>query len=185
MTETILILPGWHGSGDAHWQRWLVTELPGAKVVEQADWAHPDLDAWLRNLEGAIRDASGPVILIAHSLGVILAAHHAARHGGELVAGALLVAPGDADVHAATEPDIAGFAPVPRHRLPYPSILVASRNDPYMDFGRSAALARDLGSDFVDLGDAGHVNVASGYGPWLRALDLLAELRATISQPAH
>ncbi len=185
MTQTILILPGWHGSGAEHWQRWLAAELPEAKVVEQENWAHPDLDAWLANLEAAIRDASGPVILVAHSLGVILAAHHAARHGGERIAGALLVAPGDADVHAATEPDIAGFAPVPRHRLPYPSVLVASRNDPHMDFDRSEALARDLGSDFVDLGEAGHVNVASGYGPWPRALDLLAGLRAALSPPAR
>ncbi|ODT16872.1 MAG: hypothetical protein ABS35_27130 [Kaistia sp. SCN 65-12] len=185
MTETILILPGWHGSGPDHWQRWLAAQLPTAKVVEQENWAHPDLDAWLANLEAAIRATSSPVILVAHSLGVILAAHHAARHGGERIAGALLVAPGDADVHAATEPDIAGFAPVPRSRLPYPSTLVASRNDPHMNFDRSEGLARDLGSDFVDLGDAGHVNVASGYGPWPRALDLLAELRTTISLTAR
>lgn len=185
MTETILILPGWHGSGPEHWQRHLASRTSNAIVVEQEDWAHPDLDAWLARLEAAITAAPAPVLLVAHSLGVILVAHHAARHGGRGIAGALLVAPGDADVHAATEPDIAGFAPVPRSRLPYPSILVASRNDPHMDFDRSEGLARDLGSAFVDLGEAGHINVASGFGPWPAADDLLAQLRATLSIPAR
>ncbi len=176
MSQSVLILPGWHGSGPEHWQRWLVGEVPNARVVEQQDWAHPDRDAWLAALDAAIAETPGEIVLVGHSLGTILIPHHAARGDSSRIVGALLIAPGDADLNAATEPDLVTFAPVPRTKLPYPSILVGSRTDPHMAFDRTRQLAADLGSEFIDVGDAGHVNVASGYGPFPLALDLLARL---------
>lgn len=178
-----LILPGWHGSGPGHWQRrWAETD-PDASIVEQADWAYPDLEAWLGRLRSAVTAADAPVLLIAHSLGVILAAHYVARFSGGGIAAALLVAPGDVDVLAATEPDIAGFAPLPRARLPFPSVLVASRNDPHIEYHRAVAMAADFGARLFDIGEAGHVNLASGYGEWPIGFDLARELEGAARVP--
>ncbi|NKC50642.1 hypothetical protein HED63_07530 [Ochrobactrum cytisi] len=44
------------------------------------------------------------------------------------------------------------FAPLPRHELGFPSIVVASRNDEYMSFAKVEALSHVWGSGFVDLG---------------------------------
>ena len=122
-------------------------------------------------------------ILVGHSLGALLIAHLAERHPWLPVAGALLVAPADAD--AATRAgrtlrDITagGFSPMPLSPLRFPAVLAASRNDPYLGFARAHALARLWEARFVDLGAAGHVNVASGHGPWPDGLKLLEQVRA-------
>ena len=65
---------------------------------------------------------------------------------------------------------------MPRTKLRFPSIVAASRNDPLGRFERVAGLARDWGSQLVDLGEVGHLNPASGYGDWPRANSLIAEL---------
>jgi hypothetical protein len=79
---TLLMLPGLNGSGEAHWQTlWerdcAARDLPCARV-EQRDWVHPQCDAWVAALDDALRAAEPPVLLVAHSLGCALAAHHAA-----------------------------------------------------------------------------------------------------------
>ncbi|WP_328822361.1 RBBP9/YdeN family alpha/beta hydrolase [Micromonospora rubida] len=60
--------------------------------------------------------------------------------------------------------------------LPFPSILAASCNDPMMAYERAAHYAGRWGSALVDLGDAGHVTTADGYGPWPLAEELIAQL---------
>ncbi|CAH1658218.1 MAG: serine hydrolase family protein [Chelatococcus sp.] len=170
------ILPGWHGSGAGHWQRLWLKHDPAAVIVEQDDWANPDREAWLARLDAALAGAN-EAMLIAHSLGVILVAHHAATRPLSPVRAALLVAPGDADLHAPANPPIASFAPMPRAPLPYPSTMVLSRTDPHMSFARSTELARDLGSSVVDLDDAGHINVDSGFGPWPLGFELADALQ--------
>ncbi|HSW19526.1 MAG TPA: alpha/beta hydrolase, partial [Ramlibacter sp.] len=70
-----------------------------------------------------------------------------------------------------------GWLPVPQQRLPFPSILAASRNDALASFESAAAMARNWGSSLVDLGEVGHLNPASGFGEWPRALDLIAQLQ--------
>ncbi len=174
-----LILPGWHGSEPDHWQRLWQHKDPDALVVEQDNWDHPELEAWLQRLHEAIQ-AHPDSLLVAHSLGVILVSHYAARHPQARIAGALLVAPGDADLHAPTNPPIASFAPVPRQRLPFPSTMVLSRNDPHMDFARGVELAQAWGSRIIDLGNAGHINVDSGFGPWPKGFELAHQLEDSI-----
>lgn len=171
-----LILPGWHGSGPDHWQSHWQHEEPDAVRVEQESWDHPQLEPWLSRLHEAVQTYPD-ALLVAHSLGVILVAHYAARYPQARIGAALLVAPGDADLHAPHEPDIASFAPVPRRPLPFPSILVMSRTDPHMAPDRSLQLAQDLGAETIDLGDAGHINPDSGYGPWPQGFELAAKLR--------
>ena len=94
---SVLILPGWQGSGPGHWQmHW--ARVYGYAVVEQNDWLHPLRGDWLARLDEVVIDAPGPVVLVAHSLGCILTAAWASfsRHTGR-VRGAFLVfaKPGD------------------------------------------------------------------------------------------
>ena len=110
------------------------------------------------------------MILAAHSLGCLAVAWWAELAGqpwGWPVAGALLVAPPDVDRAAACD-EIRGFAPSPRTLLPFPSILVASEDDPYATPQRSFDMARDWGSHFVNIGAHGHINAESDLGPVAR-----------------
>lgn len=162
---TTLIVPGWYGSGPGHWQRWWLDIEPEALLVEQADWDHPSLDAWLAAAVRAV-EANPGAVLVSHSLGGALVAHLAQRHPGLPIAGALIVAPADVDDRSWTSPELASFAPVPARRLGFRSIVVASRNDPYVSFARATALAAQWGAEVVNAGNAGHINADSGFGPW-------------------
>ncbi len=42
----VLIIPGLHSSGPAHWQTWLQSHSRRSVRVEQDDWATPDIEAW-------------------------------------------------------------------------------------------------------------------------------------------
>lgn len=166
MTKT-LILPGLDGSPDPHWQQWWAAIDPTALTVEQHDWANPTHEAWEAELAGAILQHPN-CILVGHSLGAILAARILTRWPQLRVSAALLVAPANPD----RSPRLASFAGIPSRPLGVPSILVASRNDPWMSFAQSSSLAGTWGSELVDLGFAGHVNIASGFGPWPAGLVL-------------
>ncbi|TXH44400.1 MAG: serine hydrolase family protein [Actinobacteria bacterium] len=178
----VLVVPGWRDSGAEHWQSVWLRGDPGFRKLVQDDWENPRLDEWCRALASAISSfGQQPPVLVAHSLGCALVAHWARLTGesaGQAVAGALLVAPADADSPDHTPDELRPFAPIPTAPLPFPSILVASRNDPYISFQRCLSLARAWGSEFVDAGAAGHINVDSGHGQWPQGEVLLASLRA-------
>lgn len=174
---TVLVLPGFGGSGPGHWQS-LWEHGRGWTRVVQDDWERPDCDRWVARLDEAIRRSPGPVALVAHSLGCILVAHWAVRHGPGSVCAAFLVAPPDVDEVQYVVPEIASFAPVPRTALGFPGLLVASRDDPYGEPVRIAELASAWGVGFVDLGACGHVNVEAGFGPWPDGLALFDTLVA-------
>ena len=164
----ILIVPGLGGSGPEHWQTRWESKLSTARRVEQPDWDKPKLDVWTRVLTEAVAECARPVMLVAHSLGVVTVAHAAASLSG--VRGALLVAPADVEqpgLPAAIDP---AFAPIPTAPLPFPSLLVASRTDPYCSYARAEDLGYAWGSAVIDAGEAGHLNPESGFGPWPEGL---------------
>ena len=66
------------------------------------------------------------------------------------------------------------FAPFPRGPFTFPSLLVASRNDPYAPFDESEEISYAWGSRLLDAGEAGHLNTDSGHGPWPEGLMSLA-----------
>ncbi len=182
-SANVLVLPGWQSSGPAHWQsRW--EALHGYRRVEQHDWMLPLRGDWTARLEEVIVDTPGPVVLVAHSLGCLLVAAWAAhsRHTGR-VRGALLVAPGDAERPELAVP-LHSWSPIVRQRLPFPSVLVGSRNDPYCRFDRAQGLAADWGARFVDLGEAGHINAESGLGDWPQGHEWLRDLIGADLAPA-
>ena len=176
--SNILLLPGWQNSGPDHWQsRW--EALHGYRRVEQHDWMRPLRGDWSARLEDTVVDADGPVVLVAHSLGCILAAWWAAHSShAHRVQGALLVAPGDVE-----RPDLAaqipGWAPIARQPLPFPALLVGSRSDPYCSFERAEGLAQSWGARFIDYGERGHINAESGLGDWTEGQALLQGLLNT------
>ena len=174
----ILIIPGWSSSGEDHWQSRWQRGMKTALRVEQTDWFNPDKDAWVHNILLAIAEANRPPVLVAHSLGVAAVIHAAQRIPQNLVAGAFLVAPADVD-NATQWPITAGqsfegsgrgFEPLPLRRLPFPAALVASSDDPYCAIERARFLAGEWGAKFIEAGNAGHINVASGHGPWPEGL---------------
>lgn len=173
---TVLIVPGLGGSGPEHWQtRWESLDMRCVRV-EQSDWDAPACGEWITRLEQAVRAAVGEVVLVAHSLGVVLVAHWAAAGSVHKVKGALLVAPPDVESPLRTPVEIRNFAPIPRAPLPFPSIVVASHDDPYACIDCPRQLACAWGSRFVDVGAAGHINADSGLGLWQEGRDLLAQL---------
>ncbi len=174
---TVVIVPGWRNSGPGHWQSLWAERLPDCLRVEQDDWVSPLKSAWVRRLGETIEQASGPVIVVAHSLGCI-ATTHLPPEVAARIQGALLVAPADPERRGI----LFDFAPVPYQRLPYRSVLVASGNDPYCPVRLAGAYARAWGSEFVRLNDAGHINVDSGHGEWPLGLALLQSLGADVSE---
>lgn len=173
-----LIVPGLDNSGPDHWQSLWEERRDDCRRVDLGSWSEPERRIWTERLDAALAMTDGPIVLVAHSLGCLTIAWWALRAPAERVdriAGALLVAPPDVDrggVHRL----IRRFAPAPRTALPFPSILVASRNDDYATFDRLEALARSWGSRLVDAGHKGHINARSGIGDWADGEVLLEEL---------
>ncbi len=170
--SSVLIVPGWRNSGPGHWQTLWAEQLPCAQRVVQDDWLWPRREAWVQRLAATIEAQREPVVLAAHSLGCITVAHLPAALAPR-IAGALLVAPADPERRG----PLADFAPVPHHRLPWPSVLVASDNDPFCPVRLAGAYARAWGSEFIRIDGAGHINVASGHGEWPLGRELLRRLR--------
>jgi hypothetical protein len=142
--------------------------------VQQTDWQRPTRLHWQTALEAAVAGYGPDCVLVAHSLGCLVTVHWAAET--RLTArAALLVGVPNPD-RPSFPPEISGFSPLPMRPLPFPSIVVASSDDPYgsLEFARACAVA--WGSRFVNVGAAGHINAASGYGEWPEGLRLLAQL---------
>ena len=166
----ILLIPGLGGSGPDHWQSRWEAKIPAVRRVVQADWEKPELDTWRDRIVEEVERAARPVVLVAHSLGVLAAVHAAPFLAkGEScgkVKGGFLVAPPSAKVLAgldALDPAFLAFSGEP---LPFPSLVIASRDDPYSTFADSEDLARALGAELIDAGFSGHINSESGHGPW-------------------
>lgn len=171
----LLIVPGHQALGEGHWQTLWLGAMPDAHLVELSGWKHPNKSEWVEALDDAIADSEAPPILVGHALGCIAILHWATEHQRE-IRGALLVAPVDVERTKGQE-QWRTFAPIPRHTLAFPAMVVASSDDPFMRLERARGLAAEWGARFVALGAGGHVDQASGHGPWPRGEALLAELR--------
>jgi uncharacterized protein len=178
---TILIVPGLRDHVPDHWQTILGQQLPEAVTVPRMEGEKLSCAAWVASLNRSLRAIAGPVVLVAHSAGVMMVVHWAQRHRHP-IRGALLAAPPD---FACPLPDgyptldvlrENGWLPTPRTRLPFPSIVAASTNDPLGRYERIATLAQAWGSRLVNVGAVGHLNPAAGYGEWPQARQFIGEL---------
>lgn len=174
----ILLLPGLYGSGPDHWQSAWQRELPHAQWVSQQDWSAPERDAWVAALNRAVGASSGSILLVAHSLGCTTVVHWAQRCQSEQLSrirGALLVAVPDverADAPAA----VRSFAPLPSAPLPFPSMVVASSDDPWCRLARARHWADAWGATWQPCGAQGHINAESGLGVWRQGQTWLRQL---------
>ncbi|MFC5790029.1 serine hydrolase family protein [Agromyces tardus] len=191
MRHPIVIVPGIGDSGPDHWQTLWQSGLADVRRIAPSSWEHPELDDWVAAVDRAVAASAAPPVLVAHSLGCLAVAHWGARvaafgsaSGADaasgpraagvtpVVAGALLVAPPDID-GPAFPVDAVGFTVPAPGPLPFAAVLVASSNDPYCTPGHAGDLAEEWGATLVDIGAHGHVNVASGFGPWPEGRRLL------------
>lgn len=169
----IIVVPGLGGSGPDHWQTRWQGRLSTARRVEQDDWDEPDREGWTARIVEAVAQSTRPTLIVAHSLGVVATVHAAPAFPAGIVRGAFLVAFPDVE-----RPDMPArlhaFGPVPRDPLPFPSLLVASRTDPFASYERVEDFGYSWGSAVVDAGEAGHLNPEAGFGPWPEGLMRLA-----------
>ncbi|WP_024645167.1 alpha/beta hydrolase [Pseudomonas syringae] len=182
-----LIVPGWQGSPDDHWQTHWQNSLPNSVRVEQADWLKPRREDWVGELQRTIAEHDTPVILIAHSLGCMTVAHWAQLAPLETlrqVQGALLVAPADVE-RPNCPPALRNFAPIPTDLLPFPAQIVSSDNDPAVSSQRAMEMARHWGAELGFLSQAGHINVKSGHKRWEQGFAYLYRLQSRLEQHAR
>ncbi|MDD5295716.1 MAG: alpha/beta hydrolase [Rhodocyclaceae bacterium] len=180
-SPTVLIVPGLRDHVADHWQTLLAAKLPKVRSVPPLEKDKLSLAARVAALDAALAEIEGPVVLVAHSGGVMITVHWALQHDRP-IQGALLAAPADLERPLpAGYPTLEalsdhGWLPIPRIRLPFPSIVAASTNDPLACLDRVKEYARDWGGRCVEVGAVGHLNPASGYGDWPQAEEFLKEL---------
>lgn len=180
MTDArVLLIPGFNGSGPDHWQTLWEARRDDCRRVEQDDWHDPRPAIWAARIDAAVREADGPLVVVAHSLGCAALAHWASEtpDAGQLVAAALVVAPCDVERPGAPE-CIARFAPMPGSALPFRTTVVASSNDPFATAARARCFSERWGAALVEVGAQGHINAASGLDDWRFGQVLLDELIA-------
>ncbi|MAM11213.1 MAG: alpha/beta hydrolase [Rhizobiaceae bacterium] len=166
ISETeILIVPGYKNAGPDHWQSRWERKLSTARRVEQEAWSKPECEDWTARLVEEVNRAERPVVLVAHSLGIPTSVR-AIPDFRKRVAGAFFVAPPEVDNPSVRPKHMMTFGPYPREPLPFPAIVIASRNDPFGRFEHARDIAAAWGADFYDIGEAGHVNDKAGFGPW-------------------
>lgn len=180
---TVLIVPGLRDHVPEHWQTLLATRLPRVHTVPPMGRGNLNCAARVKVIEEAITAIEGPILIVAHSGGCVMVAHWARVTAyANRVCGCLLATPPDFDQPMPTGyPTLAmlhegGWLPVPRQRLPMRSLVAASRNDPLGSYVSVEKLAKDWGSDLIDLGEVGHLNPASGFGEWPLAETLIQRL---------
>ncbi len=182
---TVLIVPGLRDHVPQHWQTLLAQELLDSRSVPPMGRTDLDCSARVRALEEAVAAIDGPVLLVAHSGGCIMVAHWAAqtRLAGKVHAALLATPPAFERPMPEGYPSMAdlqaaGWFPVPKGALPFPSVVLTSDDDPLGERARVEDLGRGWGSRLLHLGAVGHLNPASGFGPWPRAKELVAALAA-------
>jgi predicted alpha/beta hydrolase family esterase len=177
--DKILIVPGLFGSGEGHWQRRWLADMEGSHLVEQEKWDRPCLDEWAERLEAEL--AQGPAFIVAHSFGCHVTAALARRSSARHVRGAMLVAPCDIGITRKLHSEnLAAVHPAETRKLPFPSVVVGSLNDIYMPFENLTEIAADWGSEVHILGQAGHINIESGYGRWTGGYGIFRQLQARV-----
>jgi uncharacterized protein len=188
---TVVLVPGLRGYVEGHWQTQLAATLPGTRTVPPLGRTEPGLQVRVALLDRIVAEVDGPVVLVAHSAGALVTVHWASRYRGSAVLGALLATPPTlADELPPEYPSIRelrghGWLPIPRQPLPFPSIVAASSDDPLGNPLRLRSLAAAWGSRWHSLGPVGHLNPASGFGPWPLAEELVRELTEGTVRPQH
>ena len=175
----IILVPGLGNSGEQHWQTYW-ERMYGFPRVKQHHWETPEYTDWLETLDQTVRQYNpADIILVGHSLACATIVGWAEKYRRKIKA-TMLVAP--ADTEALDFPAaVTGFAPMPRQRLSFPSVVVASTNDEYVTADRARYFADLWGSEFIRIGAAGHINAESDLKDWPPGLQILQQLDQRLS----
>ncbi|MFI5188556.1 MAG: RBBP9/YdeN family alpha/beta hydrolase [Chitinophagales bacterium] len=166
------IVPGLGNSGPEHWQSFFEKKGNNFKRIHQQEWDAPVCEDWIATIDKVISNYDpSTAILIAHSLGCVTVAHWAKQYKKK-IKGTLLVAPSDAEALHYTFP-AKGFTPIPKEKIPFRTIVVASSDDQWVSLERANFFADNWGSEFINIGNAGHINTASGHTEWEQGLEIL------------
>ena len=141
------------------------------------------VEDWTKTLADAVNRAERPVVVIAHSLGVATFVQ-AVPQFEKKIAGAFLVAPPEVANPAIRPKHLMTFGPYPEEPLPCPSIVIASRNDSFGSFEHAGDMANAWGSLFIDAGHSGHIDAASGHGPWPEGTMVFAKFLSRLTADA-
>lgn len=179
---TFLTVPGLASSGPAHWQTLWEKDFPTKfHRVEQKNWDLPVCSDWVERLNDEIQKLQHPVYLIAHSLGCLTVVYWANKYRSDYIKGAFLVAPADAETSRNLS-FVEGFSPIPRTKLPFESVVIASTNDQYASIERTDEFAQAWGSEFINIGAKGHINANSRIGIWLEGQNLLEDFIKSVEK---
>lgn len=169
------IIPGLGNSGPEHWQTFFEKSADNFNRINQQEWDAPICNEWISTIEKILSNVDlNTVVLIGHSLGCSTIVHWAAKYGKK-IKGALLVAPSDLEAPQYLFPT-KSFEPIPMSKINFKTIVVASEDDEWVSFDRAKLFANNWGSEFINIGKAGHINVLSGYGEWQQGLEILKTL---------
>ena len=177
----VIVVPGLRDEMPDHWQSHLQREISGAVCVPRRAEEKLSCERWVEALQETVQPLRGELILVGHSAGCHIVAHWA-RRTRRRVRGALLATPTDIGRPLPAgypQPEALranGWMPVQEAKLPFPSIVAASSNDPLCSPEAALTLAQQWGSRLVDVGAVGHLNPAAGYGPWPRAVEFIEDL---------
>lgn len=173
------MIPGPDNDGPDHWLARWQARLSTARLVTDDDWSRPGPADPAGTTLAAIEAAERPVVLVAHSVGV-LSAILAAPLALKRIAGAFLVSPPKLEGNGPLARKLRKLGDYPRDPLPFPSVVVASRNDPNCGFDHAGDLANAWGSLFIDAGESGHIDGRSGHGPWPEGSMVFAQFIARL-----
>jgi len=169
------IIPGLGNSGPEHWQTYFERSGKNFHRINQQDWESPKCLDWIETIDNALSNYElSEVVLVGHSLGCATIVHWAVQYN-RAIKGALLVAPSDLEAPQYTFP-VNGFSPIPRQKINFKTIVVASANDIWVSINRAKYFADCRDSEFINIGEVGHINAASGYGQWIQGLEILKKI---------
>lgn len=177
MNKKVLLLHGWEGSDNPHWQSWLAGELAKdygtVSFLKFSNYDFPNFSNWKKELISHLDDFK-PDIIICHSLANTLWFHLCNTNAVQKVKKLYLVAPPSIKCDIA---ELESFFPLemPKNPHSHETLLVTSTDDPYMSIDEAKELQESLGVEMKVLQNAGHINADSGYGEWPWILKKLQE----------
>lgn len=178
MIHTVIV-PGVGGSEHDHWQSWLQRQLKSCSRVQQQDWNKPVLHAWVEQFVKTVQAIQEPIQIVAHSFGCLTTVAALAQHPelNQKIKNLVLVAPanparfGDAGFARESQNDYQQY--FHQVKLQVPTQMIISENDPWLNFQDALQLAKAWKIKPKNLGQVGHINVASGFGPFPEIYDFL------------
>lgn len=175
MENLFFNVPGLGNSDEGHWQTIWENQFANFARINQYHWDFPVCSQWVQSIERTVKKHQHhPIYLVAHSMGCHAVAQWAA-HSKLRVEGALLVAPPNVQMLEHTG-RVSGFVPEALSSLPFPSIVVASSNDPFARLAQSQKYAEAWGSELIDIGRKGHINASSNLDDWQQGISYLKRL---------